>query len=161
MVFAAWVLFAVLLTILFSQQLQRQRNPNQQIQSESLPDGYKQVVLRRNRAGHYIATGSINGALVEFLLDTGATNVAVPERVATQLGLSRGVPLKTHTANGVITTYATTLDHVSLGDIYATGVAASINPNMLGNQILLGMSFLKRFEIFQRGNQLTIRSAEN
>jgi aspartyl protease family protein len=158
MVFAAWALLAGLLTMVFSNVLQRQHNPNQQVQIAPGSNGVKEIVLQRNRLGHYVATGLINGSEVEFLLDTGATNVAIPQRVAVDLGLTRGPAIMTYTANGVVQTYATTLDHVALGSISATGVAANINPHMTGNQILLGMSFLKRFELLQRGDQLTIRS---
>lgn len=158
MVFAAWALLAGLLTMVFSNVLEHQHNPNQQVQINPRSDGFKEIVLRRNRLGHYVATGKINGTEVEFLLDTGATNVAIPQQIATNLGLKRGVPLTTYTANGMVQTYATTLDHVALGSVSATGVLANINPHMAGNQILLGMSFLKQFELLQRGDQLTIRS---
>ncbi len=158
LVFAAWVLFALMLTGLFSKMLHQQRNPNQQVQTKTLEGGDKEVVLSRNRFGHYVANGTINGLSVEFLLDTGATNVAIPQQMAARLGLSRGPALKTYTANGIVTTYATRLDSVTLGDISAIEVAASINPHMSGDQILLGMSFLRRFDLFQRGNQLTIRA---
>ncbi len=158
MVFAAWALLAGLLTMVFSNVLERQYNPNQQVQINSGNNDFQEIVLRRNRLGHYVATGKINGTKVEFLLDTGATNVAIPQQVASSLGLRRGVPLTTSTANGIVQTYATTLDRVTLGNISAVGVPASINPHMIGNQILLGMSFLKQFELLQRGDQLTIRS---
>jgi aspartyl protease family protein len=158
MLFAAWALLAGLLTMVFSKVLERQHNPNQQVQINPGNNGSQEIVLRRNRLGHYVATGKINGTAVEFLLDTGATNVAIPQQVATNLGLRRGVTLTTYTANGIVQTYATMLDHVALGSISATGVSASINPNMTGNQVLLGMSFLKQFELLQRGDQLTIRS---
>lgn len=158
MVFAAWVLLAGLLTMVFSDVLQRQHNPNQQVQINPRNNGNQEIVLRRNRLGHYVATGKINGTEVEFLLDTGATTVAIPQRVAADLGLKRGAPLTTYTANGIVQTYATTLNHVALGSISATGVSANINPHMTGKQILLGMSFLKQFELLQRDDKLTIRS---
>jgi aspartyl protease family protein len=158
MVIAAWMLLAGLLTMVFSKVLERQHNPNQQVQINPRSDGFKEIVLGRNRLGHYVATGKINGIEVEFLLDTGATNIAIPQQVATKLRLNRGAPLMTYTANGIVRTYATTLDHVALGSISATGVTANINPHMGGNQVLLGMSFLKQFELLQCGDQLTIRS---
>ena len=61
------------------------------------------------------------------------------------------------TANGVIETYATRLASVSIGDIGIRDVRASINPYMPGEQILLGMSFLKNLELRQQGDRLTIR----
>ncbi len=158
MVFAAWLLLALMLTWVFANVLDRQRNPNRQIEVTSRGDGVTEIVLQRNRLGHYVATGTINGHEVEFLLDTGATNVAIPQSVALALGLERGVPLATYTANGVVQTYATVLDHVALGGVSARRVRANISPQMTETQVLLGMSFLKQFELIQRGDQLMIRS---
>jgi aspartyl protease family protein len=157
MIAAAWLVLLLLLAVLFGDRLQELRNPNQQVQSTVLTGGVREVTLRRNRAGHYVATGLINGKPVEFLLDTGATTVSVPEGLARHLGLSRGPPMRAATANGVITTYATRLGSVTLGDIEVGNVGADINPHMGGNAVLLGMSFLKNLEFTQRGNTLTLR----
>jgi aspartyl protease family protein len=83
--------------------------------------------------------------------------VSVPAGVAARLGLKRGVPLRANTANGVITTYSTRLDQVRLGDIELDNVRADINPHMQGNDVLLGMSFLRKLEFTQRDRELTIR----
>jgi aspartyl protease family protein len=61
------------------------------------------------------------------------------------------------TANGNVRTWTTRLDSVDLGGLTARGVRASVLPNMPGNEVLLGMSYLKRFELTQRGNTLTLR----
>ncbi len=158
MVFSAWILMAMMLTVLFSKILSRQQNPNQSVQTTIASDGSREVVLERNRSGHYLANGTINGLSVEFLLDTGATNISVPQRIANRLGLRRGPAVRTRTASGVVITYATRLDSVTLGEVSASGVAANINPHMPGDQILLGMSFLRRFDLLQQGDRLTIRS---
>jgi len=113
--------------------------------------------LQRNRYGHYVADGEINQQPVVFLLDTGAGGISVPEGLAREIGLKRGSALRYQTANGMITVYATTLAQVDLGGIILRQVRASINPNMQGNEVLLGMSFLKHFEITQKGKTLTIR----
>ena len=64
--------------------------------------------------GHYIAPGTINGHAVTFLVDTGASDVNIPARVAAAIGLRRGYPSRAHTANGIITVYNTVLDEVRL-----------------------------------------------
>ena len=120
-------------------------------------DGVREVVLRQNRAGHYVASGGINGQPVTFLLDTGATSVSIPASVAGRLGLKRGAAMRAHTANGTVTTYATRLDEVRLGNISLENVRADINPHMLGDEVLLGMSFLRKLEFTQRDRELTIR----
>lgn len=156
MIFAAWIGAALLLTWLFAGVLHRQENPNQAVET-SRNGKTVEVRLTRNRMGHYVATGSINGRSVEFFLDTGATNVAIAEPLARELDLKRGVPAHTQTANGTIVTYETVLDRVELGGITLRNVTASINPGMSGDDVLLGMSFLKQLELIQRGDELILR----
>ena len=81
MVVLAWLAFAAMLTWFFRDILDQQRNPNQQVVT-TLADQIREVELLRNRAGHYVTTGAINGQPVEFMLDTGATQVVVPENIA-------------------------------------------------------------------------------
>ncbi len=157
MIYIAWLLVLGLLFMFFNYMLERQHNPNQNIKSNNYNNGIREVTLQSNRYGHYVTNGSINGQPVVFLLDTGATRVSIPEPIANRLNLTRGMPLKTNTANGIITTYSITLDKVALGAIELKSVRASINPNMLGDEILLGMSFLKHLEWNQRGNILILR----
>lgn len=153
----AWVLVLGLLGAFFSGWMDKLDNPNQHVRSELSAGGVREVILEQNRAGHYVANGTINGHAVTFLLDTGATSVSVPAHVADRLGLERGAPLQAYTANGVATTYATRLARVRLGNIELDDVRADINPNMHGDEVLLGMSFLRQLEFTQRDRELTIR----
>ncbi len=156
MVWAMWIVVLVVLTAVFNGWLEGQRNPNQSVESYTR-EGVHEVVLQRNRYGHYVATGAIDSQRVEFMLDTGASDISVPADVAKRLGLRRGAPLQYQTANGVITGYATTLGTVRVGDIVLHNVRASINPYMRDPQVLLGMSFLRQLEFTQRGERLTLR----
>lgn len=158
MMYAAWLVALGLLTWSFQGWLTEQDNPNRQVES-SVSDDATEVVLQRNRHGHYQATGQINGEQVQFLLDTGATTVAVPVRLAERLGLGRGPAITISTANGTATAYLTRLDDVRLGDITLHDIAATITPSMGGDDVLLGMSFLKQLEFTQRGDSLTLRQA--
>ena len=97
---------------------------------------------------------------MEFLLDTGASDVAIPARLAERMGLRRGPAVQYQTANGVVTAYRTLLDSVSIGPIVIRDVPASINPGMQDMEILLGMSVLKRIEFTQRGDTLILRPYE-
>jgi aspartyl protease family protein len=115
------------------------------------------VVLARNRAGHYVAPGRINGESVVFMIDTGATDVALPLDLARRLGLRLGAGRIARTANGDVQTWSAVLEAVDLGGLMAHRVRASILPNMPGNQVLLGMSYLKRFELLQRDGMLILR----
>ena len=152
----AWLVLGTLLIFAFSDILDRQRNPNQSIETH-YAEGVQEVVLQRNRFGHYITDGFINDQPVVFLLDTGATGVAIPERVAQRLGLPKGRAYQTQTANGMAVAYATRLDSVSVGDIELHNVGAGISPGLNTGEILLGMSFLKHIEFSQRGDTLILR----
>ena len=152
----AWLLLMALLVAYFSDLLDRQHNPNQRVDT-LVDNGVREVTLQRNRFGHYVTSGAINGQPVVFMLDTGATGVAIPEAVANRLQLERGRPFRTQTANGVSTSWATRLDRVSVGDITLENVTAGIAPGLAIDEILLGMSFLKHIEFTQRGDQLILR----
>jgi aspartyl protease family protein len=160
MTFAAWVVLLGLLTLFFADRLDKQRNPNQAVVSRVNDAGSTEVVLKRNRFGHYVTSGSVNGRAVEFLLDTGASDVAIPVRLADALGLERGAAVRYQTANGPITAWLTRLDSVTIGPLEIRNVAASINPGMGDMEILLGMSVLKRIEFTQRGDMLILRPYE-
>ncbi|QYZ67983.1 MAG: aspartyl protease [Gammaproteobacteria bacterium (ex Lamellibrachia satsuma)] len=160
MIFAAWALLLGLLAMFFSNLLEQQYNPNRDLLSISTEAGPKEIVLLRNRAGHYVAPGSINGTPVIFLLDTGATNVAVPALLAERLALKRGAQSISLTANGRVNTWLTRLDQVQLGSIIRQDVRATIMPGMGGDEVLLGMSFLKHLELVQKGKTLILRQGE-
>ncbi len=153
----AWVVFLVLGAFYFSGVLERQYNPNQNLDTMETAQGAREVVLKRNRFGHYVTPGEINGQPVTFMLDTGATGVAVPAAVAERLGLNRGRAYRTQTANGTAITYAALLDSVSVGGIALQNVQAGITPGLQMDQVLLGMSFLTHIEFTQRGNTLILR----
>jgi len=153
----AWLAFLGLGLFYFSDVLEKQYNPNQSLETRHMADGQAEVVLQRNRQGHYVTSGEINGHPVTFILDTGATGVAVPAAVAQRLGLRPGRAFSTQTANGVSVSYAINLDRVSVGGIMLEDVQASITPGLTTNEVLLGMSFLKHIEFTQRGSQLILR----
>ncbi|MEQ8802506.1 retropepsin-like aspartic protease family protein [Haliea sp.] len=153
----AWVVLMALLAAWFNDLLGRRHNPNQMLETRYAEGGIREVVLQRNRFGHYVTSGRINGEPVVFMLDTGATGVAIPENIARRLKLERGRAFRTQTANGVAVSYATRLDRVSVGDIALDNVSAGIVPGLQTSEILLGMSFLKHIEFTQRGDQLILR----
>jgi aspartyl protease family protein len=158
MMVLAWVAGLGLLTVLFQDLLESQFNPNRQPQVQLAQDGSKEVVLQRNAQGHYVADGRINGLPVTFLLDTGATDVAIPESLANRLGLQRLGGGVSQTANGAVAVWQTRLDEVRLGDIAMTDVSAAIVPTMdSSTPVLLGMSFLKRLDFVQRDGELVLR----
>ncbi|PMR75896.1 retropepsin-like aspartic protease family protein [Billgrantia endophytica] len=154
-----WVLLIGVGTWWFQGFIENQRNPNTHLVNAVTGDG-EPIVLERSRSGHFMATGRINGEPVEFLLDTGATYVAVPASLADQLGLERAGSAWFNTANGRVRGDLTTLDEVSLGGFSATEVRGSISPGLEGEVALLGMSFLNRFDIEIRDARMVLRPAQ-
>ena len=150
MMVLGWLLIAGLMWWAFDRHL----NPNAKLVAG---EAHGPVLLKRGPDGHYAAPGRINDQAVTFLIDTGASNVAIPLATAQRLGLQSHRAQRSHTANGEVVAYATRLDSVSLGGLVAQDVAGSILPNMQGEAVLLGMSFLSRFQISMRNNELLIQ----
>ena len=151
-----WIALLAGASFFFDDLLEGINNPNRTVTVNVSEGGLPQVALKQNRQGHYVATGKINGQPVQFLLDTGATNVAIPEHIAKQLKLEKGPAHQTITANGTSTSYMTRLDTASLGPLTLTNVPASISTGMQFDEILLGMSFLRHLKMTQQGKQLTL-----
>lgn len=157
MISGIWLLVFGLLTLFFQNYLEKERNPNQTVASAVSEGGVHEVTLKRNRFGHYNVTGKINGYPVEFLLDTGATDIAVPAGLANKMDLKRLYETEIHTANGIARAYGTKLESVSVGDIRLSDLKATITTGMGGEVVLLGMGFLKHIEFTQRGDLLILR----
>ena len=123
--------------------------------------GAPELIVQRDRSGHYVVPGTVNGVEVEFLLDTGASNVAIPPALARRLKLRRGPEVEIVTASEVIPGYLVGLDEVSIGPLSLKSVRGSVSEQFIGDEVLLGMSFLKHFELSQRGRTLTLRAPAN
>ena len=153
--FFAVLAFILLAWLFFENSLQERNNPNRNI----VFDGNEtEFTLRRNSTGHYIAPGTINGYPVVFLLDTGATHIAVPARLGEKLGLSAGRAGEVQTANGTVTIRYTIIPELVFGPFTIKNIEAGLNPGMDDHdEILLGMNVLKHFEFTQRGDVLILR----
>jgi aspartyl protease family protein len=156
----AWCAGLFLATRFFGEWEQRRENPNTQVSSQQV-DGYIEVKLVGNGQGHFVADGQINGQPVNFMLDTGATDVSIPAGLAERLNLEKGAPVTLSTANGRSQGYRTRLEQLKLGDIVLHDVRALVAPGLSGNQVLLGMSALKQLEFTQRGGTLLLRQSTN
>lgn len=115
------------------------------------------IVLTAGRGGHYLTPGAINGRAVEFMVDTGATSVAMGVAEAERLGIDyrKGRLGRGATANGVVTAYYIKLNSVRIGDVEVYDVDASVLPFNMGH-ILLGNSFLTRFHMTSSNSQLVL-----
>ena len=152
----AWCAALFLATRFFGQWEERQQNPNAEVVSQQ-GEGFIEVKLVGNHQGHFVASGQINGQPVDFMLDTGATDVAIPVSVAQRLKLEKGFDVTLSTANGLSQGYRTRIDRLQLGDIVLRDVRALVAPGLDGNQVLLGMSALNKLEFTQRGGTMLLR----
>ena len=118
--------------------------------------GGTQIVLTAGSGGHFITDGSINGKVVRFLVDTGATNVSMGQAEAQRLGIdySRGQRGIARTANGDVIVTRVSLGSVRVGDVTVYNVDAIVTP-MAMEHILLGNSFLSRFQM-KRDNDVMV-----
>jgi aspartyl protease family protein len=157
MVALAWICGFGLLVFVFSDLLEKQVNPNSEPQSERI-GSQTEVRLKQNRQGHYVTTGYINNEEVIFLVDTGATDVAVPAHLANKLQLRAGREGLATTANGTVKVAESNIDTLRIGDIVLYDVDANLNPGMQDDHILLGMSVLRQLEFTQRGDWLILRT---
>lgn len=107
--------------------------------------------------GHFVTQGAINGVPVRFLVDTGATMVALGAKDAQRAGIdpSKGEPGVTMTANGPVRVRKVRLPRLTLGDITLYDVEAAVHEGDLP-LALLGMSALNRFEIRREGETMVL-----
>ena len=134
----------------------RRSHPNRGLVTGT--DGPLRIELEPDPAGQYLVPGEINGREVTFLIDTGATHVAVPAHVAEQLDLVPGPEVAVDTAGGRTRAASTVMDWIAVGGIELHDVEGTINPALTGDEILLGMSFLRHVEFRHRGNRLVLEA---
>ena len=115
------------------------------------------VALVADASGHFVTEGQVNGGQVRFLVDTGASMVALPARDAHRFGIDyrKGQLIVMQTANGPTYAHVVTLDTVKVGGIELHNVEAAIHEQGLG-MALLGMSFLNRVEMRNEGQTMTL-----
>src|SRR5574343_1773085 len=121
-------------------------------------DGSGQIKLTANHQGHFLTTGTINGTSIRFMVDTGASSIALGPSDARRIGidLNRGQRGLTSTANGVAPVTKVALDTVKIGDITLHNVEAVVTQTEMPFA-LLGMSFLNRTDMQTDGSMLTIK----
>ena len=126
--------------------------------AKSASDDRQSAVLAADGRGHFHAEGAINGGSMRFILDTGATSIALPAADAVRLGLDyrKGRPATIHTANGPAPAWRVKLDSVRVGAIELQNVDALVLEQGL-DVALLGMSFLNRVEMFRSGDSMTLK----
>lgn len=123
--------------------------------------GTKNIILYpdQRRGGHYFADGLINGVSVRFMVDTGATTVAMSAATAQRIGLNYrnvGRPGVSHTAGGGVPVYIVNLADVQIGEAALQNVEGAVIESMQTHEVLLGMSVLGRFDMKRDSEKLEL-----
>ena len=116
------------------------------------------VTLYADAKGHFVSECKINGVALKFLLDTGATSVALNSGDAkfAKIDYKRGKPIQVSTANGVVTAYLVTIANLKIGNITLNQVEASVLEGGSPSVVLLGMSALNRLDMKRQDIALTL-----
>ncbi|MBB4841812.1 aspartyl protease family protein [Paucibacter oligotrophus] len=117
----------------------------------------RQIVLSAGPGGHFLTLGSLNGKSTQFMVDTGATVIAISQAEAERIGLKylEGRRVLTQTANGVVPAHLVSLNSVRIADVEVRNVEAIVTPGQM-NYVLLGNSFLSRFQMKRDNDLLTL-----
>lgn len=117
----------------------------------------KRIVLPADSRGHFMTQGAINGRAVSFMLDTGATTVALSAADAQRIGLdySKGQPVRINTANGVASGYRLRLNSVRVGDVEVYDIDAIVSEQSMP-YVLLGNSFINRFSMRRDADEMVL-----
>ena len=123
-------------------------------------DEQPEVSIYKDELGMFNVVGSINNFPVSFLVDTGASHIAMNRNEARRLGIDyrqygrRGYA---NTANGPVNTWSITLNKVQVGQLILTNVKAFVNDSDSPHKVLLGMSFLGQLEMKNEGSSLKLK----
>ena len=114
-------------------------------------------MLAGDSRGHFVSQGQINGRAMQFMVDTGATTVAIGQPDAERMGLNykKGQPVRMSTANGVTQGWRLRLDTVRIGDVQVYGIDAVVTPQPMP-YVLLGNSFLTGFQMTRHNDQMVL-----
>ena len=115
------------------------------------------IVLTGDRSGHFISHGQINGQVMQFMVDTGATTVSIGQPDAQRMGLDyrSGQAVRMSTANGVAQGWRLVLDSVRIGNVQVRNVEAIVTPQPMP-YVLLGNNFLGKFQMTRNNDQMVL-----
>ncbi len=144
-----WITVIAIFALLLNSTLFGTKAP-----SISESDAGKQISIPKDYDSHFRVKGEINGIPVTFLIDTGATSIAISPELAKQANLSNKTRITMETANGEVSGYLTRIENLNIAGIEIKNVSAVIIPEL--DTALLGMNVLSKFSIQQTKDTLTL-----
>ena len=123
------------------------------------PDNNRSMTISRSPNGHFSVTAEVDGRRMEFLVDTGASVIALRERDAARLCIhpaQREYTARVSTANGMVLAAPVELNRVDVGSLTVRNVQAIVLPDEALGENLLGMSFLSRVRWEHRNGRLVL-----
>jgi aspartyl protease family protein len=123
--------------------------------TSAAPAGGRSATITKGRNGHFQAEARVNGATLDFMVDTGATVIALKEGDAARLGIHPApsqYSATVSTANGQTKAARTQLASIDIGGVVVRDVDALVLPDDVLGQNLLGMAFLSRLKRFEYAN---------
>lgn len=122
-------------------------------------DPGKELVVWKDMYDMFRIHGSINNFSVQFLIDTGASSIALNSNTARRIGLKykKGIPMQATTASGIAKGYQVTLDKVKIGHIQLYNVQAAVLEGGFPTEVLLGQTFLSRIHMVRDGDKMRLR----
>ncbi len=128
------------------------------VSSEAATQAGQTINLTADPGGHFTTIGTVNGATMRFLVDTGASFISLGASDARRanIDLNKAQPGMSMTANGPVPVWRVKLNTVKVGDVTLNDVDAAVH-NIDLPVVLLGMSFLSRMEMKRDGETMTLR----
>jgi aspartyl protease family protein len=120
-------------------------------------DGAREIVIPRSRNGHYYVAGMINAHPTTFMVDTGATTVAIDPRLARAAGVPKGYASTFNTASGETQGEVVTNQSVSVGGLRVEHIRIAVIDGV-GEYSLLGQNVLRYLDVIQSGDQMILRA---
>ena len=149
-----WILALVLMIAIFNGLLEARQNPNR-LSALNSQEG-DLLILSANPNGQYFVEGYINGTKTMFLLDTGATSVAVSPKVAERAGLAPGQQIAVSTAAGMAAANNTHIRRLQIGHFIFSDLRAIIIPGA-NDVVLLGMNALGELKMTQQDGKIILQ----
>jgi len=119
----------------------------------------KEFVVWKDAYNMFRINGSINNYSAKFLIDTGASSIAMSSRMAKRMGLKfkQGSPIRATTASGVVNGYQVILSKVKIGHIQLYNVNAAVLEGSYPTEVLLGQTFLSRIHMTRDGDKMILK----